>query len=274
LGQGLTAGNLAETFGLSRPAAQTVIDQYRQAHPGNLRYDPSRKRHLPTNLFAPRYISGNVIRFLDFLRGQTLVGYFREEPEWSSLEVQDVDRLLQPKLPLEPARTMLRGLREHRAVQLDYLKKDLPMDERTNRIVSPNHLIFADGRYHVRAYCHVRKTYLDFVLTRIVEARLLDDSIEQWVSDRYDEEWNTFLDLRFIPNPALPESVKNAILQGFDPEDSGVRVVRCRASIAFYVGRRLTGIFDPKYGMPLWQLNPDKLLRSKNQNPNRLFSGN
>jgi predicted DNA-binding transcriptional regulator YafY len=252
--KGLTAGGLRETFHLSRQTAQSVIDQYRQAHPDAMVYDASRKCHRPTRLFSPQYISGDVIRFLDYLRGQTLVGYFREAAEWSRLEVHDVDRLLQPKLPLEPARTVLRGLREERAVRMDYRKKNLSMSERMDRIVSPNHLVFSDGRYHVRAYCHVRKAYLDFVLTRIIDATLLDDSTAEWVSDRYDEKWQTFLALTFEPHPELPESVREAILQRFDAEETGRRRIPCRAALAFYVERRLAQSIDPKYGVPLWRL--------------------
>ena len=253
-GEGLTAGNLAKTFDLSRQSAQSVIDRYRRENPDAMFYDPSRKCHRPTNLFAPRYVSGDAIRFMDYLRGKTLMGYFREESDWSELEVHDVDRLFQPKLQLEPARTVLRGLLENRTVQIDYRKKNLSLSERTDRIISPNHLVFADGRYHVRAYCHVRNAYLDFVLTRIVEGILLDDKTEEWVSDRFDEDWHAFLKLVFIPNPDLPESVRDAILQRFDSEAEGMRVVKCRAPIAFYVERRLAGMFDPKYRMPLWRL--------------------
>jgi len=256
-GKGVTAGDLRETFHLSRQTAQSVIDRYRRAHPDAMAYDASRKCHRPTNLFVPRYISSEVIRFLDYLRGETLVGYFREEAEWSHLEVHDVDRLLQPRLPLEPARTVVRGLLERRAVQMDYRKKNLSLSERIDRIISPNHLVFADGRYHVRAYCHVRNAYLDFVLTRVVEARLLDDSQTEWVSDRFDEDWQTFLELSFEPHPSLPESVREAILQRFDSEEAGEtgrRRVRCRASLAFYVTRRLAESIDPKYGTPLWRL--------------------
>lgn len=252
--KGLTAGGLRETFHLSRQTAQSVIDQYRREHPDAMVYDASRKCHRPTRLFSPQYISGEVIRFLDYLRGQTLVGYFREAAEWSRLEVHDVDRLLQPKLPLEPARTVLRGLREERAVRMDYRKKNLSMSERMDRVVSPNHLVFADGRYHVRAYCHVRNTYLDFVLTRIGDATLLDDSTAEWVSDRYDEKWHTFLSLTFEPHPELSESVREAILQRFDAEDTGQRRIPCREALAFYVIRRLAESVDPKYGVPLWRL--------------------
>jgi predicted DNA-binding transcriptional regulator YafY len=165
-----------------------------------------------------------------------------------------VDRLLQPKLPLEPARTVVRGMLERRAVRVDYRKKNLSMSERMDRIISPNHLVFADGRYHVRAYCHVRNTYLDFVLTRVIDATLLEASAPEWVSDRYDEEWKAFLSLTFEPHPELPESVREAILQRFDADEEGRRQIRCRAPLAFYVERRLAQFIDPKYGTPLWRL--------------------
>ena len=156
-GDGVTAGQIASTFGLSRQIAQKVIDRYRKEHPGQIYYNAGQRRHIPTESFEPHYIRTSPIAFLDYLRGQALVGLYHEDQDWSDLAVVDVDRLLHPELPVPPIRTLLAALRRQEAVTIDYRKKDLKPGSVTTRVVSPHHLIFADGRYHIRAYCHQKE---------------------------------------------------------------------------------------------------------------------
>ncbi len=247
-GKGLKAGNLAETFGLSRQAAQAVIDSYRNRFPGQMEYNPYRKRHEPSENFKPMFIRTSPISFLDYLRGEKLMSYYRQGEDWSDFEMTDVDRLLRPDLPLRPIRVVLSGLLNHQVVRIDYHSKDREPDTRS---ISPNHLIFADERYHIRAYCHKKNAFLDFVLSRISYAELSD---EGWVPSREDREWHYIVTLRFKPNPNLPESVQNAILKSYEDKEEvedGCRIVRCKMALAIYVRRNLLAD-NRKYGMPLW----------------------
>lgn len=101
-GGGITARELAETFGISRQAAQEVINNYRRRYPKQMKYDPSRKRHEASETFEAAFIRTDATRFLDYLRSQVLMGYYREREDWSNIEMTDVDRLLRPTLPLGP----------------------------------------------------------------------------------------------------------------------------------------------------------------------------
>lgn len=245
-GDGLTAGDLADMFGISRQSAQSAIDDYRRRHPRQMVYDLKQKRHVPDQSFEPQYVQTAPIRFLDYLRGQTLVGFYREEQDWSDLELTDVDRLLRPDLPLEPVRTVLSALLQELAVHIDYRSKS--QGDLVSRTVSPNHLVFADDRYHLRAYCHARERFLDFVLSRITWAQLSD---VEWVSSVEDDEWNAYVELRFRPNPSLPDEAREAILKHYDTQESGCWTVRCRKALAHYVKRKLLAPND-KFGMALW----------------------
>lgn len=244
-GKGLKAGKLAETFGLSRQAAQAVIDSYRKQYPGQMTYNSSRKQHEPSEDFEPMFIRTSPISFLDYLRGEKLMSYYRQGEDWSDIEITDVDRLLRPDLPLRPIRVVLSALLNHQVVRIVYHSKD---QEPSTRSISPNHLIFADDRYHVRAYCHLKNAFLDFVLSRISYAELTD---EGWVPSREDGDWNYTITLRFKPNPNLPESVRNSILKSYEDIEEGYRIVKCRMALVIYVRRNLLAD-NPKYGMPLW----------------------
>ncbi len=247
-GGGLTASELAETFGLSRQSAQRAIDAYRQCHPGQMVYDPRAKRHVAADGFRPRTIRPEPIRFLDYLRGQALMGYYRDEPEWSDLTLTDVDRLLRPDLPEEPTRTVLTALLQCRVVRVIYRSKN--PESVTDRWISPNHLVFADDRYHLRAFCHTVERFIDLVLSRIQWAKLTDE--EDWVPSHEDREWNRIVELAFIPNPELPAEAREAILKRYDTPVPGRRTVHCRYALAYYVERKLMAPSMKFDGKPLW----------------------
>lgn len=258
-GDGLTAGHLARTFSITRQMAQKIIDQYRSRQPKQMCYDAPRKRHKATDTFRPVFIRTSPHAFLDYLRGQALVGLFRDEQEWSELAVTDVDRLLRPELPLDPVRVVLTGLRNQIAVLVDYRKKELEPGSISTRVISPNHLVYTGGRYHVRAYCHMKQNYLDFVLSRIAHAEIV--SID-WVSADYDKEWNEFAELRLKPNELLPASVQASLLRDYGKKSCGIWTIKCRKALLYYVRRQLLSE-DSKYGMPLWCFIADESQQSE-----------
>jgi hypothetical protein len=254
-GNGLTAGELGETFDISRPAAQKVIDDYKKAFPGQMVYNPHLKRHTPEEGFEPVLIRKDPLYFLDYLRGQSLTGLYREEPEWSDIVVTDVDRLLRPKLVLEMVKPIFYGLLHKKVVIIDYRKKNLNEGEKTVRSISPNHLVFADDRYHLRAYCHHKDNYLDFVLTRIAYSEI--SGSEEWVSSYGDKEWNEYIELSFKPNPDLPQGMQESVLTNYDFKKSGIRKIKCRKSLSFYIKNKLLAE-DMKYKIPLWILDGEE----------------
>jgi len=182
---------------------------------------------------------------------ETLTGYYREERGWGDIDVTDVDRLLRPDLPLPPIKIVLSALLGRQVVSIDYRSKN--SDSPLTRSVSPNHLVFADDRYHIRAYCHWREAFRDFVLSRISHAKLTD---EDWVPSNEDWEWKYSVTLRFRPNPKLPESVREAILQSHQGTEAGCRIIKCKKALSFYIKRKLAETPDPRHGVPLWEWVP------------------
>jgi hypothetical protein len=246
-GDGLAANNLAKTFDLTRQTAQAVINAYRELHPGQMKYDPSLKRHLACEDFKPHYIRADTTAFLEYLRGQNLRAHYLDEPDWSEVEITDVDRLLRPKLPRQLIQPILAALRHKQTLLIEY-QPVMPYDIRV-RIISPNHLVFADNRYHIHAYCHTVQKYLDFVLSRILSVEPVQ---EEWVSSAGSQEWHDHVTLRFRPNRELPKEVQETLLRGFQGNEKGVLEIRCRKNEAFYVKQKLLKAFDNQRRMPLW----------------------
>lgn len=243
-GGGITAGELAHAFGLVRQTAQGVIDHYRRLHPASMKFCPSRKRHIAQPNFEPHYIRPGAGEFLDYLRGEAMSAHYRDIEDWSSFSLHDADRLLRPNLRREPVHTVLSALRNQCVVTIEYQSKFRIL----TRDFSPNHLIFAENRYHVRGYCHVANQFLDFVLSRIVHAELSPD---EWFSSYDDEEWNRIVELRFKPNPQLPDEARRALSWDHPMNSDGCWVIGCRQAMAYYVRRELL-VKDSQYDCPRW----------------------
>ncbi len=243
-GDGFTATELGKMFKITRQTAQGVIDAYRKQHPDAVVYDSSRKRQVAGPAFKPRYIRSSPTAFLDHLRGQTMTAYYRDSDDSSDLPFYDADHLYRPNLPREPVRTVLAALHQQQAITMYYYSKK----SARVRDFSPNRLVFANNRYHIRGWCHLEHDHLDFVLSRIIEA---EPSTTEWVSSRDDQDWNSTETLYFKPNPKLSIVARTALLHDFPLDDQGHHHIRCNKALAYYVNRELTAI-DSQYGMARW----------------------
>lgn len=242
-GNGLTAKQLGETFRIARQNAQASIEAYRRLHPGNMTYNRSSKIHEATNNFIPHYIHQEPRRYLNYLRGNSLANKFWEDEEWGGLQVHDVDTLFRPYLEREIVRKVVTAIQTQQALHLEYHAK-AGIQHLT---IAPNHLAYASRRYHVRAYCYEWNKFIDLVLSRILSAEF---STEDWVSSEEDEDWNDYIELQFIPNPELPESVKETLLVDFRLDESSY-TISVRKALRAYVLREMERL-DWKYNIPLW----------------------
>ncbi|EIJ32867.1 WYL domain-containing protein [Thiothrix nivea] len=244
-GEGITAGQLGKTFGIARQNAQASIEAYRQQHPDSMVYNPSTKRHEIASGFQPHYISQDPLRYLDYLRGNSLTNHFWEDEEWGHLTVTDVDNLFKPHLEGAIISRVVTAIREHKTLEIYYHAKLGGFESLT---ISPNQLVYASGRYHARAYCHERNRFIDLVLSRILEA---EAATEDWVSSEEDAEWNTVEALHFIPNPALPENLKRTLLLDHRLEQGVYTLTKVRVALRGYALREMERV-DWKHKIPLW----------------------
>ncbi|MEZ5479777.1 MAG: WYL domain-containing protein [Thiolinea sp.] len=155
-----------------------------------------------------------------------------------------MDALFRPHLETGVIRTVVSAIQEQQCLQLYYHAKAGGYE---NLSIAPNQLVYADGRYHVRAYCFEHNKFIDLVLSRMLEVEL---SHEDWVSSAEDQEWYTYVELRFRPNPTLPEALKNTLLLDFRLEN-GVYSVSVRKALQLYVVRNMTRP-DWQHHLPLW----------------------
>ncbi len=244
-GGGLTAGELGTAFGIARQNAQHTLDLYRRRHPGQMHYDRNLRRHLRTPDFSAQHVRAEVARFLDYQRAVSQVARFHDEPDWADLPFADADALSHPLYGQEAVAVVLEALRRETVVEIEYWSK---RGIRRRRI-SPHHLVSADGRYHVRAYCHEVEQYRDFVLSRIVHAQPTGDA---WVSGAADSDWHLRQDLAFAVNPALPPEAQEAYRLDYLVDGTNSLELRgVRKALAYYVRRRLCRQLE-QLGVPAW----------------------
>lgn len=94
---------------------------------------------------------------------------------------------------------MVRAIRQQEAIRVSY-QSMTSLDE-SIRLLSP-HALGNDGfRWHVRAYCHKRQRFSDFVLARILHIEGFEPS---HVDSSQDAHWHTVLTLVLAPHPDLP----------------------------------------------------------------------
>lgn len=242
---GFTAAELAAAFGIARQNAQLTIASYRRKHPRQLTYNRRCRRQVRTDDFRVNYVRDDVGRFLEYQRAAAHIALYLDDPTWVDLPFTDADDLVRPCYDKEAARAVLAALRRQETVEIEYWSKSATRV----RHISPHQLVFADGRCHVRAHCHDRQNWFDFVLPRIVAAHRVDDA---WVSGDDDRDWHQREDLSFSVNPALPQSAQAAVRLDYLLQGGEQLLVRgVRKALAIYVQRRLCRR-DWRFEVPLW----------------------
>ena len=125
-------------------------------------------------------------------------------------------------------------------------------------LVSAHCLVYANYRYHVRAYNHETGWFIDLVLTRFIEVQKTE---EHWVSAINDQRWINQLTLHFQINPTLPKEVQQALQADYGLGNSMVRTIKVRQAMLSYICREMERV-DWKYGVRLW-LDVDQCCFSK-----------
>lgn len=220
--------DLVEFFAISMPQASADLARYLDAAPFNLEYDRSTKAYLRTPAFRPLYERSASRMYLAEL--QALVSGMTE-PEGSFIKWRPPVAtlpLMGRQVEGEVLTVLLAAIREGRMVNVEYHSVTRP--SATYRVLSPHALAHDGSRWHVRAFCHARKQFLDFVIARIRKAELGAPSS---IRTAEDQEWHTEVTLRVAPHPGLPDPNRRALELDYAMAD-GVLEVRCKHAMLLY----------------------------------------
>lgn len=238
--------DLTEYFGLSTPQASLDIAKYIELAPENLAYDRSSKTYVATQPFHALYQRSSARRYLAELLA-TKMGSMESATSFIGSS-PDVDWAPSPWRTIneETVEALVKAIRERLAVRVRY-QSMTSLDE-SDRLLSP-HALGNDGfRWHVRAYCHRRQRFSDFVLARILHIAGFEPSD---VDPGRDAHWQTMLTLVLAPHPDLPPAKKRVLELDYGMEDGQVQLP-CRQAFLYYTLRRL-GLHTKEAPDPLAQ---------------------
>ena len=235
---GFNATQIGEVLGITRQNISLLISKYLKSRPpGTVEYDSSRKLYVPGPTYAPGTRIAKAHLFLNHLRGQELINHYRRLAWWDpedDILFEDLDLYGSPEPDGSILSCVVRGIRFQRVLRVKYQSRR----KGSERLISPNRLVYAVDRYHLRAFCHTTTSYRDFVLTRIYEpeeaAVSSEDLPVRWVSGGNDRAWNNRRELRFRPNPKLPEDVIKTLQRDY-PVVRGVLTIVCNDATAPYI---------------------------------------
>lgn len=229
----LNRSDLTAFFGISIPQASLDLTEYARRAPANLEYDKSTRTYLAGAGFQPIFPASDLDHYLDDLKRSSSA---TDKPVDSFLGWHPPVALTpKPSRHLDPymVATIVRAIREGSALRVQY--QSLSRSVAYPRTLTP-HALAQDGwRWHIRAYCHSRQDFRDFVIARILKVEGVEGD-----RPRGDEDsaWHHILRVVLAPHPKLSEAHQRAIELDYGMTE-GVCEFECRQALLFYVLRQL-----------------------------------
>ncbi len=242
----LNRTNLTDFFGISVPQASLDIARYEELAPGNLVYDRSARVYVAGPHFRALYPSSSPQRYMDELlaaehdvspEGPSLLGY---RPPVTTLP------LLRRALDVDVVVALSRAIRDRLGLRVVY--QSMSRTQPHERVLSPHSFAHDGHRFHVRAFCHERADFRDFVIGRILEVRGTAPAGRDATEDC---AWHSMVALELVPHPKLAPAHRKAIALDYGMTD-GCVVLTCRQAFVFYVLKHfrlhVTGVatLDPR----------------------------
>lgn len=242
----INRSDLTSFFGISVPQASLDIARYLELAPENAIYDRSDKVYLATETFRPLYPSNEPSRYLNELLARAN-GTLPAELSFlgwmpPAATVTAPTRLLAASTVV----AVLTAIRQRLRLQVTYQSMSSP--EPKDRVISPHAVAFDGFRWHVRAFCHSKMDFRDFVMARMLRVETL---AEPGVDGRDDEAWHRQVHLVLAPSARLSKAHQKVIELDYGMV-GGEIVLECRQALLFYSLKRL-GLLDAQTSAPRTQ---------------------
>jgi len=254
----INRSDLTAFFGISVPQASLDIAKYLEMAPANAAYDRSARVYIASPTFEAAFPSNTSERYLNelLMRAASVLPEELSFLGWTP----PVDLAPSPgrAVPAEILAPLLLAAREGKQVTAAY--QSMSALEPTKRALSP-HAVANDGfRWHVRAYCHLREEFRDFIIPRILSVEV---TAEPGMDASNDDAWHRKVTLVLGPNPGLSAAARKVIELDYGMA-RGQAKLECRQALLFYTLRRL-GLLEGQEAPPEVQqialLNRDEIAK-------------
>jgi len=223
--------DLMQHFGISTPQASLDVALYLSLAADNLEYDKTLRTYVATEHFNPLFRRTSARRYLAelfALKGGIL------EPAASFIGRAPVCEIAPSPARALDDRTLARinrAILDGKSARLVY--QSMSSTDPTERWITPHALAYDGFRWHVRAFCHKREEYADFVLARILD--LIETGTKQ--VPKTDERWETIVDLVLAPHPGLSPGARRVIELDYGMT-GGALSLPCRQALLYYTLKR------------------------------------
>lgn len=225
--------DLVDFFKISPPQATLDFAEYMQRAPNNAAYAPKERAYVAQSTFSPAFTEASSARFLAELYALTTGLLSNDLSFLGAPPPSEVVSFPTRRVDVALLRDTLDAIRSRAALEITYQTMQRPDPD--VRTVTPLALGYDGFRWHIRAYCHLRKDYRDFIFARILLAKRAGTA-QAKIED--DEQWNRFIQVIVAPNPALPEGARRAIELDYGMS-GGQLELRCRQAMGYYLLTRL-----------------------------------
>jgi hypothetical protein len=195
-------------------------------------YDRSDKVYKATAEFTPQFISIDPYDYFFLLR-LSRNGRFRQRSFLRFYPDFEVVSFPERKVDPEILKRIIRVMKEKKALEIHYQSMTTP--DPHWRWISPHALGFDGFRWHIRAFCHMRKDFRDFVPGRILNT---GEERPYIVDATRDLLWNSEVVFKIAPHPDLSKDQKKMIEHEYGME-KGEKQFKVKAAFSFYVINRL-----------------------------------
>ncbi|MDO6683746.1 WYL domain-containing protein [Oceanobacter sp. 5_MG-2023] len=223
----LITNQLANLFGISRQRASADIKNYLENHnPNALKHDPRVKAYVPIEGFSLVLTTGHINEYMDLIAGLSCEKMaLAIETDVNVVGLQLPNRSVRP----EVTRKVVNACRNRTSLKIRYASMGNPAPH--DRIISPHTIVSTGFRWHVRAYCHTRQSYRDFILSRINGIPLTVDVVAPSIKE--DNDWNEMIAINIIPNTLLSDAHKKLIEKDYGMSDGRLQL-NIRKALAHY----------------------------------------
>ena len=139
------------------------------------------------------------------------------------------------RIDAEVLRSLLIAIRAGSAIEIEYQSMSRENPDPLWRWIPPHAFGFDGFRWHVRAYCHRRAEFRDFIVGRCFATKSTGEA-----AARSDDDWKrqTLFGVVLEPNPELTEGQQRAIALDYGMRD---RKLTClvRFALLYYFNKRL-----------------------------------
>lgn len=220
---------MRELFQVHFTTASRLLAQYAAMNPLGLSYSTAQRRWISEAPFRPLLTEGTLEEYLAY----TFTPEAKPVVTRTHLDLGEV----------APATFALLHRACSEALGIGAQHASMRHPAPVEKIFYPHALVEAGRRWHVRAYIPAASAFQDLALTRLQDVRLLDGSPPPVAEATQDPAWNTWVDLRLVPHPALSPAQKQLVRAEYF-QRAAARVQTVRAALAPYILHELRAATD------------------------------